>query len=216
MATNDRRAARHRDSIDEIVGHAVSIMETDGVAGLSLGEVARRMGVRTPSLYVYVDSKGALYDEIFRRGWVDLGATMRRSATRLGTIDAGTDLRARFRSLAATFVRWCLTHRAHAQLMVWRPVPRWEPSPAAFEPAVLQMEMAHEELRAVAAVGRLAPDSEPEEIALLWTTVVSGAISQQLANEPLATHRTGRYVAVLPSLVDLVVDRYMTPPQEQS
>ena len=46
-----------------------------GVGGLSLGEVARRMGLRTPSLYVYFDSKNAVYDAVFARGWRSVGAT---------------------------------------------------------------------------------------------------------------------------------------------
>ena len=32
-------------------------------------------------------------------------------------------------------VGWALDHPAEAQLMFWRPIARWQPSPAAFEPA---------------------------------------------------------------------------------
>jgi len=39
-----------------------------GVAGLSVGEIARRMGIRPPSVYVYFPSKHALYDALFARG----------------------------------------------------------------------------------------------------------------------------------------------------
>src|SRR6476646_5484168 len=71
----DRRQRRRLDTIQEIVDVAVEVMTEHGVGGLSLGEVARRMGMRTPSLYVYFDSKNAVYDAVFARGWAAIHAT---------------------------------------------------------------------------------------------------------------------------------------------
>src|SRR3954467_14163757 len=65
----DRRHRRRLETIEEGLDHAVEIMAADGVAGLSLGEIARRMGIRPPSVYVYFPSKHALYDALFERGW---------------------------------------------------------------------------------------------------------------------------------------------------
>src|SRR4051795_2876095 len=64
----DRRARRRQESIAEVLDIAAEIMAEQGVAGLSIGEVARRMGIRPPSLYVYFPSKNALYDALFERG----------------------------------------------------------------------------------------------------------------------------------------------------
>jgi len=64
----DRRRRRRAQTIDEILGAAVDLMAREGVAGLSLSGVARRMGIQPPSLYKYFPSKLALYDELFRRG----------------------------------------------------------------------------------------------------------------------------------------------------
>src|SRR3954452_894415 len=68
----DRRQRRRLETIEEVLDHAAAIMAEEGVAGLSLGEIARRMGIRTPSLYVYFRSKHALYDALFARGWREL------------------------------------------------------------------------------------------------------------------------------------------------
>src|SRR3954466_903708 len=65
----DRRQRRRLETIEEVLDHAAAIMAEEGVAGLSLGEIARRMGIRPPSLYVYFPSKHALYDALFARGW---------------------------------------------------------------------------------------------------------------------------------------------------
>jgi hypothetical protein len=49
----------------------------------------------------------------------------------LGTICAGHPV----------FVRWCIEHPVQAQLMFWRPVPKFEPSADAYAPGVQQMQV---------------------------------------------------------------------------
>ncbi|MCU1605121.1 MAG: hypothetical protein JWP46_1586, partial [Modestobacter sp.] len=50
------------------MNHAIDLMQADGVGALSISEVARRMGIRGPSLYKYFPSRHALYDVLFARG----------------------------------------------------------------------------------------------------------------------------------------------------
>src|SRR5262250_745376 len=64
----DRRRRRREQTIDEILNVAIDVMAQEGVAGLSLSEVARRIGIQPPSLYKYFPSRLSLYDELFRRG----------------------------------------------------------------------------------------------------------------------------------------------------
>src|ERR1700759_5385702 len=64
----DPRARRRAETIEEIVGIAVELMEQEGVAALSLSDVARRLGIQPPSLYKYFPSKLALYDAVFAAG----------------------------------------------------------------------------------------------------------------------------------------------------
>jgi AcrR family transcriptional regulator len=47
-ASLDRRARRRRETIEEILDVALQVMATEGMAALSLAEVARRMGMRPP------------------------------------------------------------------------------------------------------------------------------------------------------------------------
>ena len=67
----DRRARRRQETIEEILDIARDVMTEEGVNGLSLAEVARRLGVQPPSLYKYFPSLMAIYDAIFRRGQMD-------------------------------------------------------------------------------------------------------------------------------------------------
>ncbi len=61
----DRRARRRQETIREILDIARDVMTTEGVNGLSLAEVARRLGVQPPSLYKYFPSLMAIYDALF-------------------------------------------------------------------------------------------------------------------------------------------------------
>src|SRR3712207_9379258 len=111
-------------------------MAEQGVVGLTLGEVARRMGIRPPSLYVYFDGKNALYDALFERGWRALLATMRA----VHAEDSGRGPDADLLAYEVAFVRWAVEHPAFAPLMFWRPVPGFVPSARGYASAV---EMAH-------------------------------------------------------------------------
>src|SRR5436190_19742203 len=64
----DRRARRRQETIEEILDLAIDVMTEHGVNGLTLAEVARRLGVQTPSIYKYFPSIGAVYDALFKRG----------------------------------------------------------------------------------------------------------------------------------------------------
>ena len=58
----DRRARRRQETIEEILDIATDVMTEEGVNGLSLAEVARRLGVQPPSIYKYFPSLMAIYD----------------------------------------------------------------------------------------------------------------------------------------------------------
>ena len=49
-APGDRRARRRQETIEEILAIADDVMTEEGVNGLSLSEVARRLGVKPPDL----------------------------------------------------------------------------------------------------------------------------------------------------------------------
>ena len=79
-------------------------MTEKGVNGLTLSEVARRLGVQPPSLYKYFDSLMALYDALFRRGQQAhlevMRAAMEQAPPGLDALQAGLDASG----------RWCLAN----------------------------------------------------------------------------------------------------------
>src|SRR5262245_36561992 len=102
FVTTDRRARRRQETIDEILDLAEAIMTEEGVNGLSLAEVARRLGVTSPSLYKYFPSLMAVYDALFARG-----AREHLDAMRAGMVGVTPGLGALEAALEAGG-RWCL------------------------------------------------------------------------------------------------------------
>jgi AcrR family transcriptional regulator len=203
----DRRQRRRLETIEEIVDVAVEVMTEQGVGGLSLGEVARRMGMRTPSLYVYFDSKNAVYDAVFARGWRSLLEVM---APLHAEEAAATDLQPHLLSVASWFIRWTMDNPASAQLMMWRPVPGYQPSAVAFEPAVDTLEAAHAMFVRLAARGLIRSEVAVDELLQTWTVLISGVMTRQLANAPQESFEEGRVTAMLPALVAMFTAHYAT------
>jgi AcrR family transcriptional regulator len=205
----DRRHRRRLETIEEVLDHAVAIMAEDGVAGLSLGEIARRMGIRPPSLYVYFPSKHALYDALFARGWRLLLDRVREVEDEPAT--TGDDLAAVLLRFAREFVRWSVENFAYAQLLFWRPVPGYRPGEAAYEPAVELYQHGLARFRALQERGLLRADVDAATVQRDWTVLISGVISQQLANAPDEPFERGRFTTALPGLTAMFVAHYGDP-----
>jgi len=182
-------------------------MTEEGVNGLSLSEIARRLGVKPPSIYKYFDSLMAIYDAVFERG-----QRAHLEAMRGAMVGADPGLDALAAGLQASG-RWALAHPATAQLLFWRPVPSFEPTPEALAPSVEMVGLQRQALADAAAGGQLGPGADSDEA--LWTTsvFVSGVIGQALANEPGVAWGEGRFSPLLPKLLGALAALYPPEPQ---
>ena len=203
----DRRQRRRQETIEQVLDVAVEVMAEQGVAGLSLGEVARRMGIRTPSLYGYFDGKHALYDALFERGWRLLLEQQRAAEARMTRTDPLAD----FRDGMDIFVRWAVEHPAYSALMFWRPVPGFVPSERAYAPAVVLDEEGRAEVVRLREAGILPADVDVDRAYRASTALVAGVISQQLSNAPDEPFDSGTWTTVLPDLLDMWLAHCRTP-----
>lgn len=201
----DRRARRRQETIDEILVIAQKIMTEEGVNGLSVAEVARRLGVQPPSIYKYFPSLMAIYDELFRRGQTENLEVMRQA------IDAAEPGMAAITAGLEASGRWLLAHRALGQLLFWRPVPRFEPSPEAFAPAIEMVAIQRVQLANAVARGEVGPEADSDEAMYLISMLVTGVLSQAMANEPDLAWGEGRFTPVFPKLMSLFTAAY--PPR---
>jgi AcrR family transcriptional regulator len=201
----DRRARRRQETIAEILDIAEDVMTEEGVNGLSLVEVARRLGVRPPSMYRYFPSLMAIYDALFRRGQLEhLGVLRQAMAGAEPGLDALTA------GLEASG-RWALANRAIAQLMFWRPVPSFEPSADAFAPSLEMVALQRAAMADAVAAGQLGPEADSDEAVCLVSTLIVGVLSQAMANEPDLEWGQGRFTPTFPRLMKLLVAAYPPP-----
>jgi AcrR family transcriptional regulator len=180
-------------------------MSEEGVNGLSLSEVARRLGVQPPSIYKYFPSLLAIYDELFLRGQSVHLDGMRNA---MATVDPGLD--ALIAGLEASG-RWLLANRAVAELLFWRPIPKFEPSSEAMAISQEMVDIQRAALADGVTAGQGGPAAAPDDGVFLVSTLIVGVLSQAFANEPDLAWGTGRFTPLFPKLVRLLVAVY--PPQ---
>ena len=213
----DRRQRRRQETLTEVLDIAAEIMAEQGAAGLSLGEVARRMGIRPPSLYVYFPSKDARYDALFERGAQLVLDHIREHA---GDDSDGRSLQAVLLDASELFVRWSIEHAPNTQLLFWRPVPGFTPTEHAYAPAVELVELTLSRFAQLQERGLIRSDAVLDDVARDWTVLISGVISQQLSNAPDEPFDTGRFTGALPTLVAMFCQHYgttgTTPPTTSS
>jgi AcrR family transcriptional regulator len=194
----DRRSRRRQETIREILDIARDVMTEEGVNGLSLSEVARRLGVKPPSLYKYFPSLMAIYDALFLEGQRE-----NLEAMRAGMRDAAPGLAALTAGLEASG-RWGLANRAVAELLFWRPVPSFHPSPEAFAVSTEMVELQRGALADAVAKGELGPAANEEGAIYLVSTLIAGALGQAIANEPDLPWGEGRFSSWFPTLMRLL------------
>ena len=199
----DRRARHRQETIAEILDIAAGIMTEEGVNGLNLAEIARRLGVQPPSLYRYFPSLIAVYDELFRRGQAEHLAIMRHA---MSAAEPGLD--ALISGLEASG-RWLLANRAIAQLMFWRPVPSFEPTLSrSVRPSVEMVALERAAMTYAVAAGQLGPEADSDEAVYLVSTLIVGVLSQAMANEPGLGWGEGRFTSQFPRLMKLLIAAY--------
>lgn len=165
----DPRTARHRATKERLLREAWDIAREEGLGALSLGELARRAGLRQPSLYTYFDSKLGLYDAMFLQGNEQLWEEV---ATRSYPEDAHEAVK----ELTRAIVSFCAADATRYQLMFQRPIPHFEPSETAYAAAMRFYEWS------ASILSRAGIEEQDERD--IYTALVAGIADQQVANDP--------------------------------
>ncbi|HEY3481712.1 MAG TPA: TetR/AcrR family transcriptional regulator [Streptomyces sp.] len=168
---------------------AWDVARSAGLTGLTLRDVAERVGMRAPSLYSHFDSKHAIYDAMFGEAWTAYEEIKLAEESRLTD-----DLRECAHLIARTFFDFAVADPPRYQLMNQRVIPGFEPSPENYAPAVRVLAAA----QVIAAERGLR---DPDDLVLLLA-VIGGLIDQQIANDPGGD----RFARMLPRAVDMWAD----------
>jgi AcrR family transcriptional regulator len=186
----DTRSERHLATRSEILATAWALTNERGLTGWSLRELAAGVGMRAPSLYVYFPAKDHIYDAMFGESYHQLLELS--LATPLPD-----DPRERLRAMAVLFFDFAAENPARLQLMFWRVIPGFEPSPDAYAPSLQLFGLGQ---KAFAEMGITDPGALD-----MWTALLSGLISQQASNDPGGD----RWRRLLDHAVDMFATAYL-------
>lgn len=167
--TTDRRGQRRDEKRARILAEAWFLAQRDGLAVISLRDLADRVDLRQPSLYAYFDSKLGLYDAMFADGYRQLLDEVRARPSKKQPRPALVD----FVRLMVEFVTVDIVR---FQLLFQRTIPGFEPSPDSYALALEFTDVAGGMLAAAGVSGAENLD--------MFSALVAGLCDQQVANDP--------------------------------
>jgi AcrR family transcriptional regulator len=183
----DSVAKRREEKIAGIVACAWTLAREDGVAGVSLHGLARMVGMRQPSLYVYFESKLALYDAMFADG-------NRQLLERLDAVTFSPAPREALKQWLRTFATFGSENTELYQLLFHRPIPGFTPSPESYA-------LAEKVLGGAYTLMRAAGVTEQGDMDCI-VAITAGVTDAQISNDPGGD----RWLRHLSRLVDLLAD----------
>jgi AcrR family transcriptional regulator len=180
-------ASRRSQRRGQILAAAWDIAAESGLAAVSLHEVARRVGIRQPSLYGYVSSKLDLYDAMFAQAYEQLLA-------RLDSSPPSGTAREQLLHVSRVVVDFAVENPSRQQLIFQRTIPGFEPSPTSY---ALAKRLVDRSVSLLSALGAGSPAH-----AEVYTSLVAGLGGQQIANDPGGDRFTRHLEAVLGMFLD--------------
>ncbi|MDT4894480.1 MAG: hypothetical protein QOE97_3515 [Pseudonocardiales bacterium] len=165
----DRRRERREVRLSNILAEAWRLARRDGLAAISLRDLADAVGLRQPSLYVYFASKLDLYDALFADGYRQLLEFVQSRRY-------PAEPRAALAKLVGDLVRFSSDDVVRHQLLFQRTIPGFEPSADSFALASEFYTLGSERLAAAGVHDQADID--------VFTALVSGLGHQQIANDP--------------------------------
>jgi AcrR family transcriptional regulator len=165
----DWREGRRRSARDAIVDAAWALVGEQGLAGLSLRDLARQAGITTPTVYAYFESKNAIYDAMFGQAAAEFAETM-------GNNYESENPRDLLVAVVRRFFEFCTSNTPRYQLLFQRTLPSFEPTPESYAPMVRALGDAQSWLG-------LNGITEARHLDM-WTALITGLVDQQVSNDP--------------------------------
>lgn len=166
---SDRRQQRREAKLATIVVEAWRLAQRDGLAAISLRDLADAVGLRQPSLYVYFPSKADLIDAMFADGY-------RQLLDFIGSQTYDADPPKALAQFVADCVRFSSQDVVRHQLLFQRTIPGFEPSSNSYA-------LALEFYSVASRLGEAAGVRSQADLDIL-SALVNGLAHQQVANDP--------------------------------
>lgn len=189
--SSPRRQLNHELMAKTILETARAIMREEGVAALSMQELARRLGMRAPSLYHYFSSKMEIYDALFKLGFTLYGEQMQAATQNSQTWQE--EIRLAFEA----YMTFAMQNPELYQLCFERPVPGFVPSKASLQVSLGLLQNGY--ARGARLRQAIDTDLTSEQVIDLLIAMMHGLTALHLANEPHLPLGQGRFGALVPA-----------------
>ncbi|MEO7022374.1 MAG: TetR/AcrR family transcriptional regulator [Ktedonobacteraceae bacterium] len=197
LSPQERRRRNREEMSNAILEASRQVMREEGVAALNLQEVARRVGVRAPSLYEYFPGKMAIYDALFRMG-------VRIYAEQMSRITQSTDsFWAYVQAVLECYMTFAQEYPELYQLVQERPVPGFVPSEESMEESRRLLTMGNAIVEKGIERGSVALGITVSQARDLFLAMMHGLTALHMANEPHLSVGSGRFGSLLPAALAL-------------
>lgn len=196
---DERRRQQREAMIDAILDAACQVMRENGVAALNMQEVARRVGMRAPSLYNYFPSMMAIYEAVFARGM----RMFRERMERLSEQHDAADWEAHEVGLRH-YMEFAKQRPELFQLLFERPVPGFVPSEEGLDEGRKLIEAANGIVARAIDSGLIDSGLTPAQTRDLFLALMHGITALHMANEPELPIGEGRFGSLIPAAMDLL------------
>lgn len=199
ILTPAQRRERNREEVRQAILEAArAVIREDGVAALNFNEVARRVGMKTPSLYEYFPGKMAVYDALYLLG-VRLYARQLEEA-----LKPGDDVWAWIEFVITNFFNFAYRHPDLYHVVFERHVPEFVPSEESMAESRQNLGNLTGILQRFMANGQLQTNLPLETVRDILIVVLYGITSQHMSNQPHLPLGQGRFGSLVPTIIDIL------------
>jgi AcrR family transcriptional regulator len=191
--------------VARILDTAREIMRSEGVAALSMQELARRLDMRAPSLYNYFSSKMDIYDALFRLGFTLFGEHIPKTSPNTQGWQQGWQ--AELHQIIENYMSFALQNPELYQLCFERPVPGFVPSAESLQVSLRLLHHYYEHAATILPIE--VTDLNAQQVSDLIIAFMHGMTALHIANEPNLPIGEGRFGSLIPVVVS-VLDKAWT------
>jgi AcrR family transcriptional regulator len=198
-----RRQRNRNLMIQSILETARAIMLEEGVAALSMQELARRLDMRAPSLYNYFSSKMDIYNALFRLGFTLFGEHMDK------VVEGAQTWQEELRHTFEAYMTFAIQNPDLYQLCFERPVPGFVPSDESLQVSFGRLQKSYE--RAARLLTVIDTGLPSEQTADLIIAMMHGLTALHMSNEPHLPVGQGRFGALIPAALSVLGQAWSRP-----
>lgn len=198
LSPRERRQRNRQEVTNTILQVSRDIMREQGVAALTLNEVARRMKMRPPSLYEYFANKMAIYDRLFQMG-AEMFVQAMRDVIERYPVANGEALEAHINM----YVQFASDYPELFKLLFERHVPGFVPSEASMSAIGQAFDLGTARAQDIVDAGHLT-GINALQVQDTLIVIMQGLAALHLANDPDASLESGRFGSLVPVIVAML------------